>query len=174
MYNPGWKYNHWEQKGVPLRIEVGPRDMEQQQARVVVRFNGDKMDMPVEGLGTALVSKLDEIQSAMLTKARVKRNEHLVTVTDWKDFVPNLEKHNLVLTPWCGGEHQDWEEWVKEKSREESLAARGQEEEDTRTSTSVAAKTLCIPFEQPDLPAGTKCIASKMDATCWVLWGRSY
>lgn len=85
-----------------------------------------------------------------------------------------MEKNNLVLTPWIGGEHKDWEEWVKEKSREESLKARGQEAEDSRTSTSVAAKTLCIPFKQPELPEGTKCIASGEPATCWVLWGRSY
>jgi hypothetical protein len=68
--------------------------------------------------------------------------------------------------------HQDWEEWVKKTSREESLLARGAEEEDEKTATSVAAKTLCIPFDQPDLPAGTKCIASGMPATVWVLWGR--
>ena len=74
----------------------------------------------------------------------------------------------------CGGEHQDWEEWVKDKSREESLANAGLEGEADTTATSVAAKTLCIPFDQPDLPEGTKCIASGLPATCWVMWGRSY
>lgn len=110
----------------------------------------------------------------MFQKVKAVRDTHYVKVTDWKDFVPNLEKNNLVLTPWCGGEHQDWEEWVKEKSREESLKARGEEGEDERTATSVAAKTLCIPFDQPELKPGTKCIASGLDAKCWVLWGRSY
>lgn len=174
MYNPGWKYNHWEQKGVPIRIEVGPRDMENNQARVVKRHNGEKEDFVVEGLGAAMKDKLDSIQQAMFEKAKKARDEHLVQVTEWKDFVPNLEKNNLVLTPWCGGEHQDWEEWVKETSRAESLAARGQDGEDAKTATSVAAKTLCIPFKQPELPEGTKCIASGLPATCWVLWGRSY
>ncbi|KAI2497139.1 Prolyl-tRNA synthetase [Fragilaria crotonensis] len=174
MYNPGWKYNHWEQKGVPIRIEIGPRDVEQEQARIVVRYNGEKVDMPIAGLGAALVVKLEEIQHGLFEKAKKFRDDHLVQVTEWKDFVPNLEKHNLVLTPWCGGEHKDWEEWVKNKSREESLAASGEAEEDVRTSTSVAAKTLCIPFNQPDLPPGTKCFASGKDAKCWVLWGRSY
>lgn len=74
----------------------------------------------------------------------------------------------------CGGEHQEWEEWVKDKSREESLQSRGEGPEDDRTATSVAAKTLCIPFDQPELAEGTKCIASGLPATCWVLWGRSY
>jgi len=142
--------------------------------RIVVRYSGEKTDMPADSLGSALVTKLEEIQNGLFQKAKTYRDEHLVQVTEWKDFVPELEKHNLVLTPWCGGEHKDWEEWVKTKSREESLASRGEQEEDERTATSVAAKTLCIPFNQPELPPGTKCIASGMDATCWVLWGRSY
>jgi prolyl-tRNA synthetase len=174
LYNPGWKYNHWEQKGVPIRIEVGPRDMEEQKVCTVIRYNGEKASLPVDGLGATLVTKLDEIQAGLLQRATQFRDDHLVQVTDWKDFVPNLERHNLVLTPWCGGEHKDWEEYVKNKSREESLAASGQAEEDARTATSVAAKTLCIPFDQPPLPPGTKCFASGLDATCWVLWGRSY
>lgn len=174
MYNPGWKYNHWEQKGVPIRIEVGPMDIEKKQARVVIRHNGEKMDMPVDDLGSAIKTKLDEIQKTMFEKAVKARDEHIVKVTEWKDFVPNLELNNLLLTPWCGGEHEDWEEWVKKTSREESLIARGEELEDERTATSVAGKTLCIPFDQPELPEGTKCIASGLPATCWVLWGRSY
>lgn len=174
MYNPGWKYNHWEQKGVPIRIEVGPRDIEQKQARIVIRYNGEKLDMPIENMGAALKDKLEEIQENMFQKAKGIRDQHLVQVTEWKDFVPNLEKNNLVLTPWCGGEHTDWEEWVKETSREESLKLHGGEEEDARTATSVAAKTLCIPFDQPPIPEGTKCIASDIPATCWILWGRSY
>lgn len=174
VYNPGWKYNHWEQKGVPIRIEVGPRDVEKSSARVVLRYNGEKDDFAVDGLGQLLKDKLVEIQDSMLAKAREARDSHLVQVTDWKDFVPNLEKHNLILTPWIGGEHEDWEEWVKTKSREESLERLGLASEEEKTATSVAAKTLCIPFEQPELPEGTPCFASGKPATCWVLWGRSY
>jgi prolyl-tRNA synthetase len=174
IYNPGWKYNHWEQKGVPIRVEVGPRDIEQKNARIVIRHDGSKEDLPVDGLGLTIKAKLDEIQATMFNKAKQARDAHIVYVTEWKDFVPNLEKNNLVLTPWCGGDNQEWEEWVKKTSREESLLSRGEEVEDEKTSTSVAAKTLCIPFKQPELPPGTKCIASGLDATCWVLWGRSY
>jgi len=174
IYNPGWKYAHWEQKGVPIRIEVGPRDLEKGQARMVVRYNGEKTDVAVDELADVVEKKLKEIQDEMFKKAQEFRDAHLVQVTEWKDFVPNLELHNLVLTPWCGGEHQDWEEWVKDKSREESLANLGEGAEDERSATSVAAKTLCIPFKQPELKEGTKCIASGLPATCWVLWGRSY
>ena len=173
-YNAGWKYNHWEQKGVPVRLEVGPKDYENKAVRLVVRHDGSKEDVPVEGLAAYIQKKLEEIQEAMFVKAKEARDSHVVEVTEWKDFVPNLEKHNLVLTPWCGGEHEEWEEWVKKTSREESLKALGEDVEDEKTATSVAAKTLCIPFNQPVLPPGTKCIASGLDATCWVLWGRSY
>lgn len=175
MYNPGWKYNHWEQKGVPIRVEVGPRDIEQKQARCVLRYNGEKMDLSTDGLATFLKDKLEDVQEKMFQKAKEARDSHIATVTEWKDFVPNLELNNLIMTPWCGGEHRDWEEWVKKTSREESLKSRGdEEEEDEKTATSLAAKTLCIPFDQPELPEGTMCIASGLPATCWVLWGRSY
>lgn len=179
-YNPGWKYNHWEQKGVPVRLEVGPRDMEQQSVRAVIRHDKSKQDLSIqEGFAATIQAMLTQIQDSMLAKATRDRDEHVKQVTDWKDFVPSLEQNNLVLTPWCGGEHQDWEEWVKTKSREESLASLANAEDaeaqnDERCEVSVAAKTLCIPFEQPELPDGTKCIASGLPATCWVLWGRSY
>ncbi len=171
IYSPGWKFNHWEQKGVPIRVEVGPRDVENKACRICVRHSGEKYDAPVEGLAESLLTKMEEIQDKMFQKVKKERDDHLVKVTEWKDFVPNLEKGNLILTPWCGGEHQDWEEWVKEKSREEAMNG---VPEDERTSVSVAGKTLCIPFEQPELPAGTKCFASGLEAKCWVLWGRSY
>jgi len=174
MYNPGWKYNHWEQKGVPIRIEVGPRDLQNSQARVVTRHNNLKEDFAAAELSSLIPSKLESIQKEMFTKAKEARDTHLVQVLEWKDFVPNLEKSNLVLTPWCGGEHEDWEEVVKKRSREESLKVRGEDEEDDRCAVSVAAKTLCIPFDQPKLPEGTKCFVSGLPATCWVLWGRSY
>jgi prolyl-tRNA synthetase len=63
---------------------------------------------------------------------------------------------------------------VNTRSGRTGLANTGGEAEAATAATSVAAKTLCIPFEQPELVEGTKCIASGLPATCWVLWGRSY
>ena len=175
IYNPGWKFNHWEQKGVPVRIEVGPRDLESKQCRVCIRHDGSKSDMPAADgtLGAYMSGKMAEIQTAMFEKVRKERDEHLVKVWEWKDFTPNLEKGNLILTPWCGPEFQDEEEQVKDKSKEEGLARSGGEE-DERCAVSVAGKTLCIPFDQPDLPEGTMCFYTGKIAKCWVLWGRSY
>lgn len=67
-YTPGWKFNHWEQKGVPLRLEVGPRDLAAGQVRIVRRDNAEKVDVALTGLGDAVVALLDEIQSSLLTK----------------------------------------------------------------------------------------------------------
>jgi len=174
LYNPGWKYNHWEQKGVPIRIEVGPRDIKANQCRIVIRHSNEKLDVSVDTLSSTIPAQLETIQKQMFEKAKKERDAHLVQVTDWKDFVPNLELNNLVMTPWCGPEHTDWEEWVKKTSREESLVLRNQSEEEETTATSVAAKTLCIPFDQPEMEKGMKCIASGLEATCWCVWGRSY
>jgi prolyl-tRNA synthetase len=66
MYNPGWKYNHWEQKGVPIRLEVGPADIEKKQTRMVLRYNGEKVDISVEGLGDVIKNKLDSLGSLLL------------------------------------------------------------------------------------------------------------
>ena len=81
----------------------------------------------------------------------------------------NLAKGNMCLTPWCNEEEE--EEKVKHWSKAEALKG---EEEDERSATSAAAKTLCIPFEQPPLPEGTKCWFTGKPAVNWTLWGRSY
>jgi len=168
-YTPGWKFNHWEQKGVPIRAEVGPRDLSSRQVRLVRRDNGEKMDVSIDGFDAFIPQLLTQIQTSLLEKARAGRDEKLVQVTDWADFVPALERHCLVLTPFC--DEAEWEDKVKKMSREEAL--RGGAEAAT-TATSVAAKTLCKPFNQPPLPEGTKCFVSGKPATTWVLWGRSY
>ena len=168
-YTPGWKFNHWEQKGVPVRIEVGPRDVTSKQCRIVIRHNGEKSDVSIDGLAGYLKTLLDTIQDVMFAKAKAGRDEKLVQVTRWEDFVPALEKGCLVLTPFV--DNAEWEDKVKKMSREEAL--RGAMESVT-TATSVAAKTLCKPFKQPPLPEGTKCFVSGEAATTWVMWGRSY
>ena len=172
-YNPGWKYNHWELKGVPLRIEVGPRDVEARQARCVRRDSNEKEDVPMACLTQKVALLLVTMQHDLLSKARKSRDDNIVKVWEWKDFVPALQKGHMVLTPFCN--ETEYEELVKDKSKAEALAALGQETEDEREATPVAAKTLCIPFDAPELPAGTPCfVAPEKPATCWVLWGRSY
>lgn len=168
-YTPGWKFNHWELKGVPIRIEVGPRDFTNKQCRLVRRDNGEKLDVNVTDIGTTIKNLLDEIHNSLFQKAKAGRDAKVVQVTKWEDFVPALEQQCMVLTPFC--DESEWEDKVKKMSRDEVL--KGGFEAAT-SATSVAAKTLCKPFQQPPLPEGTPCFVSGKPATTWVLWGRSY
>lgn len=174
VYTPGWKYNYWELKGVPLRFELGPKDIAKQQVRVVRRDNGEKQDIPVVELAAKIPALLEQIQHDMLERARAERNTRIKRVTEWKDFVPALQEGCMVLTPFCN--ETEWEETVKTKSREESLALMGLAEEAENTATSAAAKTLCIPFEENvgEIDSSLKCFVSGKPAKCWILWGRSY
>lgn len=174
VYTPGWKYNHWELKGVPLRFELGPKDIAKKQVRVVRRDNGAKEDIQIANLATRIPELLEQIQKEMLERARAERDGRVRKVTEWKDFVPALQDGCMVLTPFCN--ETEWEEKVKTMSREESLALMGLEEEAENTATSAAAKTLCIPFAHNDEPLAEdlKCFVSGKPAKCWILWGRSY
>ncbi|ETV83722.1 proline-tRNA ligase [Aphanomyces astaci] len=174
IYTPGWKYNHWELKGVPLRFELGPKDVAKSQVRVVRRDNNDKVDIPFTDLAAKIPALLDQIQADMLARARTERDSRIKVVTEWKDFVKTIAEGNMVLTPFCN--EKEWEEQVKARSRDESLALLGEDGEADNTATSVAAKSLCLPFEHNELPIedGVKCFISGQPAKCWILWGRSY
>eukprot|EP00904_Undaria_pinnatifida_P012991 jgi/Undpi1/8822/HiC_scaffold_25.g11284.m1 len=169
-YTAGWKYNHWEQKGVPIRLEVGPRDLESKQAVLARRDTGEKMTVAEGDITLKVQELLETIQANLLARLTAERDDHYTRVTEWPQFVPALNRNDIVLTPFCN--ETEWEEKVKTLSRAEALKE-GEVELET-TATSVAAKTLCIPLEQPDLPEGTPCFISGKPATCWVLWGRSY
>lgn len=175
VYTPGWKYNYWELKGVPLRFELGPKDIAKQQVRVVRRDNGVKEDIAESDLATRIPALLEEIQHDMLQRATAVRDRHLREITEWKDFVPCLHEGCMALTPFCN--ETEWEEIVKTKSRTESLTLMGLEDEAENTATSAAAKTLCIPYQKNEVSpvtSDTKCFISGKPAKCWVLWGRSY
>ncbi|CAM9130129.1 unnamed protein product [Scytosiphon promiscuus] len=170
-YTPGWKFYHWEQKGVPIRLEVGPRDLESKQTVMIRRDTGEKTTVPESDITPTAVELLETIQKNLLTRLTEERDDHLTRVTEWADFlVKVLSMNDIVLTPFCN--ETEWEEKVKKLSRAESLKD-GEVELET-TATSVAAKTLCIPHDQPELPEGTPCFISGKPAKCWVLWGRSY
>uniref|UniRef100_A0A7S1GDH7 proline--tRNA ligase n=1 Tax=Bicosoecida sp. CB-2014 TaxID=1486930 RepID=A0A7S1GDH7_9STRA len=175
-YTPGWKYNYWELRGVPLRLEIGPRDLAAGVATAVRRDNGEKSQIPLADLATAVPELLETIQADMLARARGVRDSHIAVVNRWEDFVPALDAKNLVLAPWC--ELTSCEEAVKHRSGAEAEAAeeKGEEEdaEEKAKKLSGSAKTLCVPFEQEAMPEGTKCFQCGEAASAFCLWGRSY
>jgi len=175
-YNPGWKFNHWELKGVPLRVEFGPKDFTNNQVVVVRRDTGEKETVSIDNVLERVPAILDQIQKSLYEKATKTRDEHIVEVREWKDFVPALDGKNLVIVPWC--ERESCEDDIKKTSGEESKQKNAQKENEKGETGTIkltgAAKTLCIPFEQRDLDPDTKCVKCSEKAKRWTLFGRSY
>eukprot|EP00461_Guttulinopsis_vulgaris_P000154 UN00154 len=165
---PGFKYNHWELKGVPLRIEVGERDIENKAAMVVRRDNGSKNSVSTENFATSIQAILDQIQLDLKTKAKNEHNAAIKQVTEWDAFMTALQSDQLGLLPWCG--ESECEESIKKKTAEDSKNFTGPGGSDK----SGAAKSLCIPFDQPADIEKHVCIKCQKAAQKWALFGRSY
>lgn len=89
-YTPAWKFNDWELKGVPLRIEFGPKDAAQGVVTVVQRHNGEKGTIPIDDLPTRIPELLETIQKAMYDKADASFTEHRLVIDDWEKVMPAL------------------------------------------------------------------------------------
>ena len=126
---------------------------------IVRRDTKVKETVALADLGARVPAMLTQMQADLLAAATAKRNSLIATILKWEEFVPALNRKCMVLAPWC--EDPESEEWAKKKSGEESDGG--------------AAKTLCIPFQQPPLPPGTMFFTGNgKPATVWALWGRSY
>ncbi|KAG0019015.1 hypothetical protein BGZ80_006416, partial [Entomortierella chlamydospora] len=172
-YTVGYKFNHWELRGVPLRLEVGPKDVSNNQVLAARRDNGEKTTIQHAELVKGVRDLLDTVQSDMFTRAKATRDANVAHIVDWKDFVPALDDKKICLIPWC--ETPACEDEIKEKSARTNIATAEVQDE---KAPSMGAKSLCIPLEQPqDKPivAGeTKCVSCGKDAKRWALFGRSY
>ncbi|KAJ3674855.1 hypothetical protein LUZ60_005471 [Juncus effusus] len=155
-YSPGWKYSHWEMKGVPLRIEIGPKDLAENQVMAVRRDNGAKEKVAVVNLVEGVTELLNSIHESLFNAAKEKRDACIKVVSTWDEFVSALNDKKMILAPWC--DEEEVEKDVKARTKGEMGAC----------------KTLCSPFEQPRLPEGTLCFASGKPAKKWTYWGRSY
>lgn len=156
-YTPGWKYNFWELRGVPLRIELGPRDMEGGVAMLARRDTGAKESAPWGELAAKVPVLLEQIQGDMYARARAAFDGCIEVAYTWDDFMAALERKHMVLAPWCDEEAAEDE--VKKRSA---------------TKDAMGAKTLCLPLEQPELKPGTPCFVTGKPAKNFALWGRSY
>ena len=110
---PGFKFNDWELKGVPLRIEIGPRDVESGSVVAVRRHDGRKESMDVKDLGPAVRGVLEEIQEAMLQKAREKAAGMTFDVSEYAEFKERCGT-GFVRAAWCGDEK--CEESIKDET----------------------------------------------------------
>jgi len=180
-YNPGWKYNHWELKGVPLRLDFGPKDLQNRSIVIVRRDTNAKEAVSQEGLPQKIQAVLDDFHNCLLAKAKQARDARIAKVTKFEDFIPALDGKNIVLAPWC--QETECEDLIKTKTTPQKKDQQQSQQTSTDNNNSEAekfeplsgaAKSLCIPFEQPQLEQGSVCFNCGKPAKVHCLWGRSY
>jgi len=147
----GWKFNEWEMKGVPLRVEVGPKDIKKEQVVIVRRDTREKLFVPEGRLVETVRDLLSDIQKAMFQKALRFREENTVRTDDYGEFRTIMEtRRGFVKSGWCGD--AGCEARVKEETK---------------------ATIRCIPFDGCDEEKG-RCLACGRPAQCTVYLARAY
>ncbi|XP_022711393.1 bifunctional glutamate/proline--tRNA ligase-like [Varroa jacobsoni] len=162
-YSPGWKFNHWELKGVPIRIEIGPKDVANAQFVAVRRDKSTKCTLKT---ADEIIQLLDTIQSDMFTNAKKEMDGRIKQVYNMDDFVKFLEAKCLLCTPFC--ETEACEDEIKKMSTREEVEP---------GTPAMGAKSLCIPFEQPmEITDRDKCVRSDCPnkPKSYTIFGRSY
>ncbi|WAH37868.1 proline--tRNA ligase [Alicyclobacillus dauci] len=148
--SPGWKFNEYEMRGVPIRLEIGPRDLENQQVVLVRRDTGEKQFVPISELETALPSLLDTIQHDMFEAAKTFREDHSYTAENLEEMTSYInDKRGFVLAGWCGSD--ECERAVKD---------------------ACSATSRNIPFDPPAQP--TNCVNCGKPAKHAVWFAKSY
>ncbi|MBR1675269.1 MAG: proline--tRNA ligase [Eubacterium sp.] len=148
--SPGFKFAEQEMRGIPLRLEVGPRDIEAGQAILVRRDNGEKETVKFEDLETRIPELLETIQKDMLERARAHRDANTHTAKNWDEFKDIIEnRQGFIKAMWCG-----------ETSCEEEIKAE------------TGASTRCMPFEQECF--AETCVHCGKPAKKMVYFGRAY
>ena len=113
---PGWKFSEWELRGVPLRVEIGPKDIEKSAVLVARRDTREKQSLPMDGLADRLRALLDEIQTNLLLRARQFRDEHTQRASSYDEFKEIMEgRPGFVIAPWCGS--ADCEAQIKNETQ---------------------------------------------------------
>ena len=112
-YTPGWKYSEWEMRGVPLRLEIGPKDVQRSQVLSVRRDNRAKAPMAWDAVTTAVPALLETIQKDLLQRAREFQAENTTEVKNYQELVQVMnDKRGFIIAPWCGS--TECEDRVKE------------------------------------------------------------
>ncbi len=148
--SPGWKFSEQEMRGIPVRVEIGPKDIEANQAVVVRRDTREKITISLDALETKLSEILALMQREMLERARVHRDAHTYTALDYEEFKDAVaNKPGFIKAMWCG------EEACELKIKEDTTAT-----------------SRCMPFEQEALSA--HCVCCGKPAKTLVYWGKAY
>jgi len=150
-YSPGWKFNEWEMKGVPLRVEIGPKDVDKSQVVLVrrdVAGKERKSFVPMTNLDAQVGDMLETIQAAMFNRALQFREKNSFRPTTYEELTEAVMK-GFAYVPWCG-----------------SAECEAKVKDDTK------ATTRCIPFDQPETVG--PCIVCGAEASSEVIFARAY
>ncbi len=149
--SPGWKFAEYEMKGVPVRIEIGPRDIEANKCVICTRHNLEKSEADLDNLEAAVAEKLGEVRDGLYAKALENREKHTYSCTTIDEIKQALEKNGdgFVKAMWCGSEEC---------------------EDSVKAQTGVGSR--CIPFDQEQL--SDKCVCCGRPAKKLVYWGKAY
>ena len=133
--SPGWKFNEWEMKGVPVRIELGPRDIENGKMLCARRDTCEKIEMPLENAAASIQDLLAQVQKDMLEAARARRDGRIVYADDIDGILAGVEAGNFVKAGWCGC--RECEDKIKEQT---AATARVYAEGETAETCAVCGK----------------------------------
>lgn len=149
-YTPGWKFNEWEMKGVPIRLEIGPRDLANNQVTAVRRDKGNKVAIPENELIPTLEKWMLDIQNNLFLQARARLEENIRFTEDYESFKQIIEeKRGFIKAYWCGDE--ECEDHIKKETK---------------------ATIRCIPLEEQKEKG--KCIFCGKESSSLVYFGRAY
>jgi prolyl-tRNA synthetase len=150
-YTPGWKYAEWEMRGVPVRLEIGPRDIQNNQTVAVRRDTREKSPISLDGLAATLTTLLDTIQAALLERARAFRESHTTQVDTYAEFKEAMDgRPGFVVAPW-----------VHDAVLEAQVKAETQ------------ATLRNVPFVAPK-PEGKTCMLSGRPAEVYAYFAKAY
>lgn len=148
--SPGWKFSECEMRGIPVRVEIGPKDIENGKCILVRRDTKEKMECALADVETEVAKLLDTIQKDMLEHARAHRDAHTYVAKTKEEFIQIFnEKAGFVKAMWCGD--QACEDQIKEE---------------------LSVTSRCMPFEQETL--SDVCVCCGKPAKKMVYWGRAY
>jgi prolyl-tRNA synthetase len=148
--SPGWKFANWEMKGVPLRVEIGPKDMEKGQCVAVRRDNGEKITVALDELEARIPELLADVQQGLFDKAKANLDSHIFEAHSLEEAKELQEtKGGFIKTMWCGDLQCELD--MKEKA---------------------GMSSRCIPFEQENL--GDTCPICGKPAKKMIYWGVAY
>ena len=111
---PGFKFNDWEMKGIPIRIEIGPKDIAKNQIVLARRHNQTKISLDIDGFTEKTLSELKNIQKEMFDAAKKILDERVVRVSEYQQFKKELENGKMIDCSWCG--NQTCEDKIKEET----------------------------------------------------------